>query len=239
MRYESFKALGGLMDDELARLSKLGDPAERVWAAWTRGLRMGARFSGDALARLDTEPNSGIRRHLIVMLAGFWAEMQGASADRRVDTETIKSMIEAMATFDPDDRVRATAWMNLIRVQHLSLTQAEQGLQDESTVVRLLILDSYAGAWPPEQVYRLDIFFADPDVRVRRAALERWIECQPADQWFVGPVLALLRHERKRGLQRRLHELCRIARREDLIPAEHLESSFPRARSAYLPLLCK
>ena len=237
MRYESFDSLATLSDAELSVLSKHGDPAERVWAAWARGLRMGVQFSNDALARLDTEPNSGIRRHLIVMLAGFWAEQNTASSKTTTESEGIQSIIEAMARFDPDERVRATAWVNWIQVCGLSITQVRQGFEDSSATVRLVILEAFTGRCLREDSSTLNTLFHDPDPRIRRAAVERWIESRPRDEWFTSELITRLSREGQSSLRKRLHVLCRIAQREDLIPHEQLEASFPRPRSPYLPML--
>jgi len=237
MRYESFEALGALSNEELTNLSKHGDAAERVWAAWTRGLRIGAQFSNDALARLDTEPNSGIRRHLIVMLAGFWAEQNSLKLEVHPSPEAILSIIEAMACFDPDERVRATAWMNWIHVCDLSIDQVTQALGDSSVTVRLVILEAFTNRWSPEKSSILGTMFHDSDPRIRRAALERWIECRPKEEWFTPELISCLSRETQSSLRKRLHVLCRIAQRDDLIPPDQLEASFPLPRSPYLPML--
>ena len=237
MRYDSFETVHQLSSEQLQTLAKTGDAAERVWAAWSQGLRIGARFSPSALATLDSEPNAGIRRHLIIMLAGFWAETNCEQSIETVDRAAVRSILEAMAEFDPDDRVRATAWMNLIQVRELSVTQVQKALDDDSVAVRLVVLNSYKDRWPHLQTSRLAPFFSDSDSRIRRAAIERWIEARPKEDWFTPEFTRLLVQEKSKSIRNRLHVLCRIALREDLIPPEQLEASFPLPRSIYLPAL--
>ena len=83
---------------DVRRLSASGDPRERLWAAWTLGLR-GPKHHRWLARRSRLDPTPGVRRHLIVILAGLGRhEDLWASAD------------------DPDVRVRATALHWLCRI---------------------------------------------------------------------------------------------------------------------------
>ena len=237
MNFESFIDVSTLSEAELKTLSKHGDVVERVWAAWTHGLRLGADFAKDALARLDTESHPGIRRHLIVMLAGFLGELRAQHQADQVTINTLQSIIEAMARFDPDERVRATAWQNLISVENRGVGDIIQGLEDPSPLVRLYILNCYENRWPTNQLERLQKLFGDEDVRLRTAAVARWIECQLPENWFSRPLINLLSQESNRSLRRRLHVLCRIAHRDDLISQDQDIPIARFARSSFLPML--
>ena len=98
MRYGAYEEVAGLASDQLRTIARVGDAQERVWAAWALGMRLGQHYN--ALEAADVEPAPGVRRHLIVMLAGF-----GESP-----------IIKAFAEHDPDERVRATALVNLLRI---------------------------------------------------------------------------------------------------------------------------
>ena len=93
MPYNSFSDVEQLDPDELKTLLVAGEPPERVWAAWALGLRHHEAFARELKATAAEEPHPGVRRHLVVVLAG-------AGESRSVLT---------MAVHDPDERVRATA----------------------------------------------------------------------------------------------------------------------------------
>ena|GEM_PF-4172692 len=240
MRYSSYESIQGLCDQEIADLFRDGDSAERIWAAWTQGIRFGQSFSPTFLAYVDIEPNSGIRRHLIVMLAGFWAKEMSAFTHDSKDIRSnhpCKRLLEALAKFDPHERVRATAWQHLIRVQSLMPEQCEDGLLDHSSVVRKTIIESITPArfdLPEKQLMPL---FQDSDPAVRNAVIEAWTACQPPDRWFSKAFVRYASTETHRPIKRRLAVLCRIAHREDLLE-DSLQSKLPAVvRSQFLPMV--
>jgi len=63
-----FEAVAGLCATDLEGLLCHGTPLERVHAAWALALRLGADFGVDSSLR--SEPNTGVRRHLIVIATG-------------------------------------------------------------------------------------------------------------------------------------------------------------------------
>lgn len=91
--YASFEEVSGLSQIEALELLETGDQTERVWAAWTLGMRLAGESRADLSERLDGEPTRGVRQHLAVVLAGLGA------------TETLA----AIATTDPSLEVRVTA----------------------------------------------------------------------------------------------------------------------------------
>ena len=240
MKYSSYESIQGLCDREIADLFKCGDAAERIWAAWTQGIRFGQSFSPTFSAYVDIEPNSGIRRHLIVMLAGFWAqEMRTASHDSNDvrSNHPCQKLLEALAKFDPHERVRATAWKYLIRLQSLILDQCEDGLSDDASVVRKTIIESINPVSFDLPEKQLGHFLQDSDPAVRTAAVEAWTTCQPPDRWFSEFFVQYVAKETHRPLKRRLTVLCRIAHREDLLE-DSLQSELPSVvRSQYLPMV--
>jgi hypothetical protein len=99
-RFGSFADVDRLGAKELTALLTGGEPPERVWAAWALGLRHHEGFARDLRATAAEEPDPGVRRHLLVILAG-------AGESRSVLT---------LAGHDPDERVRATALQYLARL---------------------------------------------------------------------------------------------------------------------------
>jgi HEAT repeats len=99
-RFASFTDVDHLDAVELNALLVDGEPPERVWAAWALGLRHDVTFAHDLRATAAEEPDPGVRRHLIVILAG-------AGQKRSVQT---------LAIHDPDERVRATALQYVARL---------------------------------------------------------------------------------------------------------------------------
>jgi len=100
MRYTSFSDVERLDPEALKALLVEGEPPERVWAAWALGLRHHEGFARDLRATVAEEPHAGVRRHLVVVLAG-------AGESRSVRT---------LAVHDPDERVRATALQYVARL---------------------------------------------------------------------------------------------------------------------------
>ena len=131
MAFDSYDDVAGLSIDALRALSKTGDPRDRVLAGWALGLTLGAGYSREAVGRADTEPSAGARRHLIVMLAG-WGEV---------------GILEALAEFDPDERVRATACRYLLRIGACVDKVTARRTSDPSPWVRAAIASEIA---PPE-----------------------------------------------------------------------------------------
>lgn len=240
MKYPSYESLQGLSDEGVAALATQGDAAERIWAAWTQGIRFGQAYSKTFTAYVDTEPNSGIRRHLIVMLAGFWAEEMAAdttSANAEQPSHSCKKLLDALARIDPHERVRATAWKHLIHLQDLTPNECADGFSDPSQVVRKTILETIA----PERFTRpeeqLIPFLRDSDASVRQAALDVWTRCQSVDHWFSMSFIKYLESETYRPLKRRLAVLCRIAHREDILE-DQLQFEGPAfVRSHFLPMV--
>jgi len=98
--YVSFGDVERLETAALKALLLEGEPSERVWAAWALGLRHDQTFARDLRATAAEEPHAGVRRHLVVILAGA-GEMRS---------------VLTMAAHDPDERVRATALQYVARL---------------------------------------------------------------------------------------------------------------------------
>jgi len=120
--YASFNEVDRLNAAALKALLLGGEPAERVWAAWALGLRHDPGFAHELRATAAEEPHAGVRRHLVVVLAG-------AGESRSVMT---------MAMHDPDERVRATALQYVARL-------ARPGDDDVNELLARTLADGAAG----------------------------------------------------------------------------------------------
>jgi hypothetical protein len=158
MTPRSFEQTHALSLAELHALRASAEPRVRLWATWA----LATRDDTATFARLDdvrAEPDAGVRRHLVVVLAG------------RQDT----SSLETIAALDPDDEVRATALQYLIRLTRPTIATPliEAALADHATVVRRSVaLESM----DPDTLERL---LLDPDVAVFELAWERLDALRP------------------------------------------------------------
>jgi len=139
-----------------------GDAQERVWAAWALGLKVGRGFTSEATARSRREPDPGVRRHLVVLLAGLG---EGVA-------------VRVMAACDPDAYVRATAYRYLLQLfgsdAVASIVSAATG--DPSDIVREEAARMLEGRWPASQQHALISLLDDEKVGVRQAATDRLAE---------------------------------------------------------------
>jgi hypothetical protein len=160
MSYTSFSDVGRLDANELRALLVAGEPPERVWAAWALGLLHDEAFARDLRATAAEEPHPGVRRHLVIILAG--------AGERR--------SLLTIGAHDPDERVRATALQHLARVARPGDAEANdllaQTLAAGSPLLRLgciagLRADAPAGLWRAAQDC-----IASPDRDLRWTAYE-------------------------------------------------------------------
>jgi len=216
VRYETYEQIEALDVDALRDVSVRGDSRERVWASWALGLRCGA---DEADRALEHEPNPGARRHLTIIVAGH-----GRSAT-----------VQRLAEHDADDRVRATAWQNLLstraecRPSDLIYARLSAGLSGAETEA---ILRWHDEQWPEDHVGLLRRL-TDHDVSgVRCAAIDRLAERDVKSPLLSAVLDRRLVLETDRRIRRRLVAIGRAAGR--II----VEAPPPRrAVSPYLPMV--
>ncbi len=97
--YGSYEAVRELDPDALRRLLTGGDRAERVWAAWALTAILGGQAAPDILANGDVGQSAGIRRQLLVILAGLGEHL----------------IIRILAEGDPSPAVRAAGCQYLLQ----------------------------------------------------------------------------------------------------------------------------
>jgi len=110
----NYDAVRRLDDGAIRALLRDGAPVERVWAGWEIGMRLG-RGHPEIVGHIANEPTPGVRRALLVVLAGHG----------EVD------VVVALACHDPAVEVRAAAMALIVRF-------AAQGAMDARVV-----LDAY------------------------------------------------------------------------------------------------
>ena len=159
MRYADAVTVGRLDAGKLVRLLAEGDAPERVWAAWALGVRRAIRIVPLLTTRLRIDPDAGVRRHLLTMLAGLGARETVARA----------------ATRDKNPRVRATALELLIKVageNDPAVFDLIGGrLFEEHPTVRAAVVRALPAGSP--WLSRLPALLEDEAAEVRWAAEER------------------------------------------------------------------
>jgi hypothetical protein len=183
-----------------------GDSPERVWAAWSLALDTGRRAAPWIVDSLKRWPEGGVRRHLVVVLAGLGE----------------RGVVRTLAAFDPDDQVRATAWQHFLGTAP-SFDPTLAGfvdarlLADPSPAVRERILRSLRPGLGGVTLNRLASLAADAQEAVRRAALAQIELRHPADEFFPQPLGPRLVDEPAADLKARLAVLCLRSGRRQLV----------------------
>jgi hypothetical protein len=171
-----FEEVRDLPESTLRDLLASGEPVDRIWAAWALGLRLGARSASTLQKAASGDPSAGMRRHLIVLLAGFGE----------------RDPIAVIARADPDAHVRATATQYLAALAAVapsSWSLVLERLDDVEPVVRetlILHLRQDAPAEVREAALRR---ISDPALPVREAVHARLDALYGAE----GPLPAVVR----------------------------------------------
>ena len=182
-RFASFGEVERLDAESLKALLVGGEPPERVWAAWALGLRHHEAFARELRATAAEEPHAGVRRHLVVVLAG--------AGERR--------SVLTMAAHNPDERVRATALQYVARLAGPGDDDANRlvadALAQAPPLLRLGCIAGLRADAPPALWAAVEacVGSADPDLRwaAYDAALRHGAVAHPAPEL----ARALLNHE--------------------------------------------
>lgn len=160
--YSLYHQVERLPEDQLAALLREGDATERVWAAWALGMRLSDQVGGTVQSAMSREPNPGVRRLFIIILAG---------AGRR-------DVLGALAEGDPSGAVRATALQYLARLtspkDDTAVSFLLQRLRTEPCVeARLRLLENL----PPDSCpcFRPDVvsLLTSDSLEIRCAVVDR------------------------------------------------------------------
>lgn len=128
--YPTFEAVQALPAIDLERLLQTGDGPERVWSAWSLGIREGAAAVPALALAADQAPDAGVRATLAVVLAGYGR----------------RDILAVLASDDPDPDVRASACRHLAGTSLPELDWVRELLEDrlrtDSAIeVQMVLLD--------------------------------------------------------------------------------------------------
>ncbi|KKJ78325.1 hypothetical protein WH95_03210 [Kiloniella litopenaei] len=161
-RYNSFEDVNNLEEAKINNLLENGDGPEKVWAIWSLALKKWKSSASKLQSLPDGEPSSGVRRNLIVVLAG----MQQSD------------VLYSLAKHDPDASVRADALKYLIRIsdpndEPLSEFLYKRLINDSENIIKITILKE-----APEELLTLSfndiITFIEPsDPALQMVSLEQ------------------------------------------------------------------
>jgi HEAT repeats len=177
MPYETFGDVAALDTTSQRELLRRGGPLERIWAAWALGLHLGRTVAPDLLQGLQSSPDPGTRRHLIVMLAGLGE----------------RNVLIALADHDPDEFVRATACQYLGRVTLPGDAEAATLLrarltEDRSLEVQQAILRLTLERLLPLSMAETTAHLQRPERTLRQLAIEILRATYPTDRLYPGPL---------------------------------------------------
>ena len=192
---------------------------DSVWAAWVLGLRLGDQLTKELAPQWRKEPDAGVRRHLLVVLAGA-GQRDG---------------LAAIAQADPDEHVRASAVRLLLqtaRPEQLAATVAQLidfSRCDRHPLVVERILELLEARWPAARRDVLLSLLGARALGVRQAALRALRGSELLDttaprvleQAFAEPDLAL-----RRSMYRDVVEVTggqHVGAALERAPLEHLE----------------
>jgi hypothetical protein len=187
---DTFADVSQLPDAVLRELLDDASSIRRLWAVWALGLRAGRSFAPEVSARIDREPDAGLRRHMAVLLAG----------DRVA--------LEVLAESDPDERVRSTAYGLLLRTAgpHTLDSVAEHLLmvarRDPSACVRAECLRALTTRPTGRSVKEIAPCLDDAELTVREVAADLLLASGAwPERWTVLAEAAAREadeHERRR-----------------------------------------
>jgi hypothetical protein len=180
-QYDGYDDIRDLDTSTLHALLDAGDGSEQIWAAWALAVRLGSNVQPDLAQAALTSPSPGLRRHVIVVLAGLGE----------------RALLKPFALSDPDEQVRATACQYLMRTfetgDHDTIgLLREQLFASASLEVRLRILRTARPDLPPLSSEETSGLLADPEFEIRRLTANRiaeWYAPDQATDRFLTPRL--------------------------------------------------
>lgn len=200
MKFETFDQIKELPESELRDLLNTGEDVERVWAAWVLALKLGSESAPELVSTATASPSSGLRRHLIVMLAGYG----------KLD------LLEAFAENDPEPTVRATACLHLLQTRPIGNAVHDRFLlsileKEPAPMVRALLLSNAVANNLPVPIERLIEFASDPATDVRAAAVAVLKECYSAEDAVAAGLIDTIKVETDKKILLEITSICAAA----------------------------
>lgn len=179
---------------EQRRLLRGGNSEQRVWAAWALGLAEGTRAVADLKAALADADDPGVRRHLVVVLAGLGE----------------RALLDRLTASEVDEAVRATAAQYALQTgERPRLRPAIDAiLRDPAARVRRALLVANREGRPVLAVDDLTTLVADADAEVRELAIEALTRAVEPERLFPGVLEDRIRVEPDRYLRGLLMRLA-------------------------------
>ncbi|MDH3475600.1 MAG: HEAT repeat domain-containing protein [Rhodospirillales bacterium] len=223
--YASFETVAQLDSSNLRKLLLSGDAQDRVWAAWALALRVGEQASGALRHAARASPAAGVRRHLIVALAGLGE----------------REILRAFAAEDPSELVRATACQYVMRTRGDQDRETAEFLlnrllSEPSATVRARILQEATTTVPPASKEQLVGLASDDSVEVRRLALVLIKRRYDPEEAFTCRLAERLRLEPEHELQAELAHFALEGGLLDLVLSAAVKAQ-PSVRLLLLDLL--
>ena len=208
-KVEAFEALANCEEGELRGLIREGKPAEKVWAAWQLALVAGREADATLSDALSDEPSPGVRAHWVIVLFSHGeSELVAVLAEHdpsvlvretaarylaptagRAESFPIHPALAACLG-DTAPRVRQTV------VRHLAEEPGEELFSrvlrlsgDGDAQVRMAALEYVLGRHATERTH-IAPYSADPDVHVRRRAVEALVAIEADGKgWAIERLL--------------------------------------------------
>jgi hypothetical protein len=183
-QFPDYDSVAALPVSETERLLTSGDGPERVWAAWSLGMRLGASATPILASAAKTAPDPGVRARLVVVLAGHGQ----------------REALTVLATDDPDDEVRAAACRHLAgtSLPHLSWVRdllEDRLAKDRAAAVQAVLLDLVINGLLSIGTAQLAEFLQHDAARVRERAARIVIAGWAAGMQDLADVSSLLSHD--------------------------------------------
>jgi hypothetical protein len=160
MAHDHFNEVYELDIETQHKLLEGGTPVEKLWAAWSLGLKSDETLHSQLLMEIREDPAPGLRSKFAIMLAGMGE----------------RSILEVLAAYDMDEFVRETACRYLLQAfdhdQQLQDFMVDRLFTDEAPLVRKLILLNAINDFPGLDRDHIEQLLVDKDDEIQAIAFD-------------------------------------------------------------------